>query len=164
MAKYPDLGLLIWSPVAGGFLSGKYERGKPAPAGTRFNENGNFVPFDKETGYNVVDAAKGVATRHGVSVARVALAWLLAQDAVTSVIIAGRKKEHLADNIAAVDLTLTDQDLADLDQAGHPGYPYPQWMVMQLDVAEDPRPKALYPERYENGSPWEDRRDYGWEG
>lgn len=164
MAKYHDLGLLIWSPLAGGFLTGKYEAGKPAPEGTRFQENGNFVPFEKETGYRVVEAAKKVAKRHNASVARVSLAWLLAQDAVTSVIIAGRKKEHLTDNIAAVDLTLTDEDLAELDEAGHPGYPYPQWMVMQLDVAEDPRPKALYPERYANGSPWKDRRDYGWEG
>jgi aryl-alcohol dehydrogenase-like predicted oxidoreductase len=164
MAEYHNLGILVWSPLAGGFLSGKYERGKPAPKGTRFGENGNFVPFDKEYGYRVLDAAKKVADRHGVSVARVSLAWLLSRPAVSAVIIAGRKKEHLADNIGAVDVELTEQDLDELDKASDPGTPYPQWMVKQLDVAEDPRPKALFPERYANGSPWTDRRDYGWDG
>lgn len=164
MAEYHDLGILVWSPLAGGFLSGKYERGKPAPAGTRFGENGNFVPFDKELGYTVVDAARRVAERHGVSVARVSLAWLLAQPAISSVIIAGRKEEHLADNIAAADLVLTAEDLAELNEASDPGTPYPKWMVQQLDVAEDPRPKVLFPERYVDGGPWKDRRDYGWEG
>jgi len=164
MAEYHNLGILVWSPLAGGFLSGKYERGKPAPVGTRFGENGNFVPFDKETGYNVVAAVKKVADRHGASVPRVSLAWLLAQPAISSVIIAGRKQEHLADNIAATNLELTEQDLKELNEASDPGTPYPKWMVMQLDVAEDPRPRVLFPERYRDGGPWKDRRDYGWDG
>lgn len=164
MAEYYDLGVLVWSPLAGGFLSGKYERGKPAPKGTRFGENGNFVPFDKEYGFRVLDAAKEVAARHGASVAQVSLAWLLTRKAVSSVIIAGRKQEHLSDNISAVDLKLTEEDLAELDDASEPGTPYPLWMVKQLDVAEDPRPKVLFPERYAHGSPWKDRRDYGWNG
>lgn len=164
MAEYHNLGILVWSPLAGGFLSGKYDRGKPAPAGTRFSESGNFVPFDREQGFAVLDAARAVADRHGVSVARVSLAWILAQPAITSVIVAGRKKEHLADNIAAVDLELTEQDLRELNEASDPGTPYPKWMVMQLDVAEDPRPRALFPERYADGGPWEDRRGHGWDG
>ncbi len=165
MAEYHNLGILVWSPLAGGFLSGKYERGKAAPDGTRFAENGNFVPFDREAGYRVIDAARAVAGRHGVSVAQISLAWLLAQPAISSVIIAGRKKEHLADNIAAADLRLTAEDLRELDEAGRDEFtPYPKWMVLQLDVAEDPRPKALYPERYEDGGPWADRRGVGWEG
>lgn len=165
MAEYHNLGILVWSPLAGGFLSGKYRRGKAAPDGTRFAENGNFVPFDKEAGYRVVDAARAVADRHAVSVAQVSLAWLLAQPAISSVIIAGRKKEHLADNIAAVDLELTGEDLRELDEAGRDTFtPYPKWMVLQLDVAEDPRPKALYPERYADGGSWSDRRGVGWEG
>lgn len=164
MAEYHDLGVLVWSPLAGGFLSGKYQRGKAAPPGTRFGENGNFVPFDKEQGYDVVEAAQHVAQRHGVSVAQVSLAWLLAQPTISSVIIAGRKKEHLADNIAAVDLELTAEDLSELNDASDPGTPYPKWMVLQLDVAEDPRPKVLFPERYVDGGPWDDRRAYGWDG
>lgn len=165
MAEYHNLGVLVWSPLAGGFLSGKYERGKPAPRETRFSENGNFVPFDHEAGYKVIDAVKRVANRHGVSVARISLAWLLAQPVVSSIIIAGRKKEHLADNIAAVDVTLSPDDLQELDEAsGESVPPYPTWMVRQLDVAEDPRPKVLYPERYEDGGPVADRREVGWEG
>ncbi|TVR04417.1 MAG: aldo/keto reductase [Spirochaetaceae bacterium] len=163
MAEHHKLGILVWSPLAGGFLSGKYERGKQAPAGTRFNENGNFVPFDKERGFEVLDVARSVAARHGVSVARVSLAWLLAQPAISSVIVAGRKKEHLSDNLAACDLELTPQDLEELSSVSDPGTPYPKWMVLQLDVAEDPRPRVLYPQRYAGGSPWKDRRDYGWD-
>lgn len=163
MAEYNNLGILVWSPLAGGFLSGKYERGKSAPPGTRFGENGNFVPFDKDLGYAVVDAAKAIADRHGVSVARIALAWLLAQPVVSSVIIGGRKKEHLADNIAASEVELTEQDIKELDAVSSTEVRYPKWMVLQLDVAEDPRPRVLFPERYIEGGPWKDRRDYGWD-
>lgn len=163
-AEYYNVGILVWSPLAGGFLSGKYSRNTPAPEGTRFAEAGQFVPFDKERGYDIVEVLKKVAERHGVSPARVALAWVLAQPAVSSVIIAGRKTEHLEDNIAASELELTDEDMHELDEVSHPGYPYPKWMVLQLDAAEDPRPKVLYPERYADGGPWEDLRGTEWEG
>jgi aryl-alcohol dehydrogenase-like predicted oxidoreductase len=163
-AEYYNLGILVWSPLAGGFLSGKYSRNKPAPEGTRFAEAGQFVPFDKERGYDIVEVLRKVAERHGVSPARAALAWVLAQPAISSVIIAGRKTEHLEDNIAASDLELTGEDLKELDEASHPGYPYPKWMVLQLDAAEDPRPKVLYPERYADGGPWEDLRGTEWQG
>ena len=96
------------------------------------------MPFDKETGYRVVDALKEVAERHGVSSARVALAWVLARPAVSSVIIAARKPENLEDNIKAVDLQLSEEDTRLLDSVSDPGTPYPKWMVLQLDAAEDP--------------------------
>ena len=163
MAEYYKLGILVWSPLAGGFLSGKYERGKKAPSGTRFNENGNFVPFDHEQGYRVLDAVKRVAARHGVSAARVSLAWLLAQPAISSVIIAGRTHEQVADNIAASELQLSEEDMKELNTASDPGIPYPKWMVLQQGVAEDPRGKILYPELYRDGGPWKDRRGHGWE-
>src|ERR1700680_4285362 len=76
-AEYHNIGILVWSPLAGGFLTGKYTRANPAQAGTRFAEAGNFVPFDREMGYRVVDALKEVANRHDAPPARVALAWLL---------------------------------------------------------------------------------------
>jgi aryl-alcohol dehydrogenase-like predicted oxidoreductase len=157
-AEYYNIGILVWSPLAGGFLSGKYSRDNPAPAGTRFAEAGSFVPFDKEMGYRVVDALKQVAARHNASPARVALAWLLGRAAVTSVIIAARKIEQLEDNIAAVDVVLSADDVRLLDAASDPGIPYPKWMVLQLDTAEDPRSKILYPERYADGGPWKDLR------
>jgi aryl-alcohol dehydrogenase-like predicted oxidoreductase len=157
-AQYYNIGILVWSPLAGGFLTGKYSRENPAPAGTRFAEAGSFVPFDREMGYRVVETLKEVAGRHDASPARVALAWLLTRPAVSSVIIAARKLEQLEDNIRAVDLRLSDDEVQLLDAASDPGVPYPKWMVLQLDTAEDPRSKILYPERYENGGPWKDLR------
>src|SRR6202050_5058643 len=106
-AEYHNIGILVWSPLAGGFLSGKYSRANPAPAGTRFAEAGAFVPFDQEMGYHVVEVLKQLAARHHVSPARVALAWVLGRPAISSVIIAARKAEQLEDNIAATDLQLS---------------------------------------------------------
>ncbi|MGA7540662.1 MAG: aldo/keto reductase [Steroidobacteraceae bacterium] len=163
-AQYHDIGILVWSPLAGGFLTGKYSRANPAPAGTRFAEAGAFVPFDREVGYRIVEALKDVADRHDASVARVALSWVLARPAVSSVIVAARKVEQLEDNIRAVDLRLSDEDIQLLDAASDPGIPYPKWMVLQLDTAEDPRSKALHPERYAEGDPWKDRRGTRWSG
>src|SRR6266853_1095587 len=117
-----------------------------------------FVPFDKEMGYRVVEVLKKVAAQHDASPARVALSWVLGRPAVSSVIIAARKVEQLEDNIRAVDLRLSDDEVQLLDSASDPGVPYPKWMVLQLDTAEDPRSKVLYPERYANGGPWKDLR------
>src|ERR1700730_14695565 len=157
-AAYHNIGILVWSPLAGGFLTGKYSRDIPAAGGTRFAEAGSFVPFDKEMGYRVVEALKQVAGRHDTSPARVALSWVLGRTAVSSVIIAARKVEQLEDNIRAVDLRLSEEEVRLLDAASDPGIPYPKWMVLQLDTAEDPRSKALYPERYVDGGPWKDLR------
>src|ERR1700740_3197748 len=163
-AEYHNIGILVWSPLAGGFLTGKYSRDNPAPAGTRFAEAGSFVPFDREMGYRVGEVLKQVASRHGTSPARVALSWVLARPAVSSVIIAARKIEQLEDNICAVDLRLSDDDVQLLDAASDPGVPYPKWMVLQLDTAEDPRSRVLYPERYADGGPWKDLRRTQWSG
>jgi aryl-alcohol dehydrogenase-like predicted oxidoreductase len=163
-AEYYNIGILVWSPLAGGFLTGKYSRTNPAPAGTRFAEAGNFVPFDKEMGYRVVDVLQEVAARHDASPARVALSWVLGRPAISSVIIAARKPEQLVDNIGAVDLQLSEDDIRLLDTASDPGVPYPKWMVLQLDTAEDPRSKILHPERYVDGGAWKDLRRTGWSG
>ena len=111
-----------------------------------------------------MDAVKKVAKRHGVSPARVSLAWLLSRSMISSVIIAGRKTEHLNDNIEAVNLKLTKEDFTELDEVSHPATPYPKWMVLQLDQAEDPRAKVLKPERFKDGGPWKDLRGTSWEG
>lgn len=163
-AEYHNLGLLVWSPLAGGFLTGKYSGTNPAPAGSRFAEAGQFVPFDKEMGYRVVDVLKEVAARCGASPARVAISWLLGRPAVSSVIIAARKPEQLEDNIRAVDLQLPGEDVRLLETVSDPGVPYPKWMVLQLDSAEDPRSKILHPERYANARPWDDLRGTRWSG
>ena len=100
-AQYYGIGILVWSPLAGGFLSGKYTRGSPPPRGTRFAEAGAFVPIELDQGYRVIDALQEVARRHGATASRVALAWLLARPAISSVIIAARTATHLDDNIPA---------------------------------------------------------------
>jgi aryl-alcohol dehydrogenase-like predicted oxidoreductase len=157
-AEYHDVGILVWSPLAGGFLTGKYSRDNPAPTGSRFADAGQFVPFDQEMGYHVLDALNEVAVRYGASPARVAIAWLLGRPAVSSVILAARKPQQLEDNIRAVDLQLSEADVRQLDAASDPGVPYPKWMVLQLDTAEDPRPRILHPERYARGGQWKDLR------
>jgi aryl-alcohol dehydrogenase-like predicted oxidoreductase len=154
-AKYYGIGILVWSPLGGGFLSGKYPRGKAAEQGTRFAEAGAFVPLDARA-FDVVDAVAAVGKRHGVSPARVSLAWLLARPAVTSVIVAARTIEHLEDNIRAGELALSPEDMKMLDDVSDPGVPYPRWMVLQHDTVEDPRLKVLHPELYEQGGPWHD--------
>jgi len=163
-ADYYRIGILVWSPLAGGFLSGKYSRANPAPAGSRFAEAGNFVPFDKEMGYRVIDALRQVAGRQGASPARVALAWTLRRPAVSSVIIAARTLEHLEENIRAIELDLSEEDVRLLDAVSDPGVPYPKWMVLQLDTAEDPRGRVLDPERYASRGPWKDLRNSKWSG
>ena len=155
-AEYHKIGILVWSALAGGYLSGKYSQG--APSGTRFAEAGQFVPFDWVKGEPVLAALGTVATAHNVSLARVAYAWTMRQPAVTSVIIAARKIEHLEDNIAAASLQLTQDDLELIHTASDPGTPYPKWMVLQLDQAEDPRPKILEPDKFKDGGVWKDLR------
>ncbi len=162
LAQYHNIGILVWSPLAGGFLSGKYDKNSPAPQGTRFAEAGRFVPFDTERGYRIVGVLREVADRHGVSPVQVALKWLLTRPAVCSVITAARKIAHLEDNIKSIDLVLSEEDQAKLDDVSHPGTPYPKWMVLQLDQTEDPRPKVLEPERFADGGPWKDLRGSKW--
>ena len=105
-----------------------------------------------------MDALKGIGERHGVSQARVALAWTLSRDNISSVLIAARKFEHLEDNIKAVDLELTDDEIELLDEVSDTGIPYPRWMVLQQAQAEDPRARTLEPEKFEDCGPWEDLR------
>ncbi len=157
-AEYADLGILVWSPLAGGYLSGKYKRGEHAASGTRFADAGQFVPLDEVQGERTLDALRTVAERHEVSPARAAISWTLGRPCISSVIIAARTIAHLQDNIAAVNLTLTPEDIAELDHASDPGTPYPKWMVLQLNEGEDPRPKVLDPKKYNNGGPWPDLR------
>src|SRR5207245_6533782 len=95
---------------------------------------------------------------------RVAIPWVLSPPGVSSVIVAARKAEQLEDNIRAVDLRLSDDDVQLLDAASDPGIPYPKWMVLQLDTAEDPRSRILHPDRYAEGGPWKDLRGTRWSG
>jgi len=122
------LGLLIWSPLAGGLLSGRHRRGQPAPPGTRHAGEWDEPPvYDVDKLFDTVDALVEIADGHGVSAARVALAWLLARPAITTVIVGARTDEQLADNLAAVTLELTPDEHARLEAVSRPPLIYPFW-------------------------------------
>src|SRR3954463_1890063 len=107
------LGVLVWSPLAGGLLSGKYRRGEETPEGTRRFEGWTEPPVhDEDRLYDTVDALVELGEGHGVSAAQVALAYPLAKPAVTSVIVGARTTEQLADNLEAADLPLSDDEIA----------------------------------------------------
>jgi aryl-alcohol dehydrogenase-like predicted oxidoreductase len=122
------VGLLVWSPLAGGFLSGKFSRANPRPQSTR-RASFNFPPVDEARGYAVLDVLAEVAREHQASVARVALTWLLHQQVTTSVIIGARDEGQMRDNLAAADLKLTPEQRARLDKASALPPEYPGWMI-----------------------------------
>ncbi len=126
MLESEGVGLMVWSPLAGGFLSGKYTRegdGDGRRAGF------DFLPVDKARGYDVVDVLRELAEAKGRSVAQLALAWLLHQRAVSSVIIGAKRPEQLADNLAAVDVEFTPEERARLDAVSKLPAEYPGWML-----------------------------------
>jgi aryl-alcohol dehydrogenase-like predicted oxidoreductase len=130
------VGILVWSPLAGGLLSGKYRRGLEAPAGSRHLGDWHEPPVhDEGKLYDTVDALVAIADGHGVSAAQVALAWLLGRPAVTSVIIGARTDAQLADNLKATDLTLSADERKALDDVSAVPLLYPHWH--QANTAKD---------------------------
>jgi len=127
MLQSEGLGLLVWSPLAGGLLSGKYSRNGGSEQGSR-RTTFDFPPVQLDRAWDVVDVMQGIATAKGVSVAQIALAWLLAQPAVTSVIIGAKRVDQLDDNIAATSVHLSADELAALDRVSRLPEEYPGWM------------------------------------
>ncbi len=122
------LGLMVWSPMAGGLLSGKYDReGKGSEKGRRVNFD--FPPVDQERAFNVIDLMRVIAKDKNVSVAQIALSWLLHQPVVTSVIIGANTPEQLTDNLAAPEVKLSDEELAQLNKVSELPSEYPAWML-----------------------------------
>jgi aryl-alcohol dehydrogenase-like predicted oxidoreductase len=130
MAEDSGASLTVWQPLAGGFLAGG--------TSSRRSRVGDFVPFDQTRGFEILDVARTVAARHGVGPARVAIAWLLARRAVTSVIVGARTVDRLIDNLGASGLTLTEQDLAELDGVSGPPPAYPNWIQDGFAPARTP--------------------------
>jgi aryl-alcohol dehydrogenase-like predicted oxidoreductase len=122
------LGLMVWSPLAGGLLTGKFKREGEAPTGAR-RATFDFPVVDKDRAFRCVDVMGTIAERHGASVAQVALAWLLSRPWVTTVIIGARTEAQLEDNLAASRVTLSDEDLAALDEVSRLPPEYPGWMI-----------------------------------
>ena len=130
MLKAEGLGLMVWSPLAGGFLSGKFGRDQAGVAGDR-RVAFDFPPVDKSRAYDCIDVMREIGTARGVSVAQIALAWLLHQPQVTSVIIGAKKPEQLTDNIGATRVALTADELAKIDGPSALPSEYPGWMFVR---------------------------------
>jgi aryl-alcohol dehydrogenase-like predicted oxidoreductase len=121
------VGLMVWSPLAGGFLSGKYTRKANAEEGRRVNFD--FPPVNKDKAFDIIDVMQQIAVAKNVTVPQVALGWLLHQPVVTSVIIGAKRPEQLQDNLKAVDVKLTTDELAQLEAVSKLTPEYPGWMI-----------------------------------
>lgn len=133
LANDQRLAILPWSPLAGGFLTGKFSREGKSPEGAR-RSSFDFPPIDRERAFRIIDAVRPIAEAHDASVARVALAWLLHQPAVTSVIIGAKTREQLLDNLAATELRLTTEELAALGSVSALPPEYPGWMLERMSA------------------------------
>jgi aryl-alcohol dehydrogenase-like predicted oxidoreductase len=123
------LGIMVWSPLSGGFLSGKYRRGKPQPKGTRLSgPQPRFLQVDEEKGFDIVEELDKIGKAHHATVAQAALNYLLAKEGVSSVIIGARTPEQLADNLKTVDWEMSAEEVARLDEMSEPVPVYPYWM------------------------------------
>jgi aryl-alcohol dehydrogenase-like predicted oxidoreductase len=128
LAVDQGLGTLVWSPLAGGLLSGKYRRDQDAPAGSRHLTDWDEPPvYDQEKLYDTIDVLVAIAEDRGVSAAQVALAWLLTRPSISSVVVGARTDEQLADNLEAIDVELSDDELARLEEISRPALVYPYW-------------------------------------
>jgi aryl-alcohol dehydrogenase-like predicted oxidoreductase len=125
-AQDAGVGITVWSPLAGGFLSGKYTRKNPGGDGGRLT-GFDLIPFDREHGYDVVDRLREIGEQHSASPAQVALAWLLSRPHVASILVGASKIEQLDNNIGAAQLELSPDELSALDKLTEPTAPYPNW-------------------------------------
>jgi aryl-alcohol dehydrogenase-like predicted oxidoreductase len=126
--KDQNLGLMVWSPLAGGFLSGKYKRSGDHEAGSR-RVNFDFPPVNKDRAFDIIDVLEPMAKEKGASVAQLALAWLLHQPVVSSVIIGANKPEQLEDNLKSTQVVFTEAELQQLDAVSQLPMEYPGWML-----------------------------------
>ena len=127
------LGILPWSPLGGGFLTGKYRRGKPRPEGARrSNPTAQFLQFDEEKGFDIVDELEKTARKYGATITQAALNYLLRKPGVTSVIVGARNKEQLTDNLKTVDWEIAAEEVARLDTLTTPPRVYPYWMLERM--------------------------------
>lgn len=137
------LALMVWSPLAGGLLSGKFSREDDGPEGSR-RASFDFPPVNKVRVFNVIDAMRPMAKERGVSVANIALAWLLHQDSVTSVLVGAKTMDQLEDNLNAVNIELNELELRLLDEVSALPPEYPQWMIVRQSDGRSPgEPTAI---------------------
>ena len=139
MLREERMGLLVWSPLAGGLLSGKFGPGAPSPEGAR-RSNFDYPVVNMERAWSCIAEMRRIGDAKGVSVAKIALAWLLAKPHVTSVIIGAKRIEQLEDNLGAVDVTLDADEIARLDAVSALPLEYPEWVVAGVDAGRAPAP------------------------
>lgn len=139
MMEDQGMGLMVWSPLAGGLLSGKFGRDTAGPNGAR-RVSFDFPPVNRDRAWDCVDAMRAIADARGVSVARIALAWVLSRPWVTTVIIGAKTNEQLDDNLAAAEIDLTADELAALDAASKLPAEYPGWMLDRQGGSRVPQP------------------------
>ena len=133
LCREENLAVLPWSPLSGGFLTGKYRRDNPNPEGAR-RTGFDFPPIDEARGFDAVEALDKIAKRKGARIAQVALAWLLAQSGVTSIIIGANKMSQLEDNLKAADIELTAEEVEELSRTTQPAQLYPEWMIERQNM------------------------------
>ncbi|KKW94007.1 MULTISPECIES: aldo/keto reductase [Sphingobium] len=129
MAQNYGLGLTIWSPLAFGFLTGKFDMDTIRGPESRFSDGlfASFLPIDYEAGFALIETVRRIAREHDATVPQVALAWLLSRSAVSSILLGTTKAQQLRDNVAAIDLALTPESLAELDAMASTPKLYPNW-------------------------------------
>jgi aryl-alcohol dehydrogenase-like predicted oxidoreductase len=130
MCRSEGLGVMVWSPLAGGFVTGKFRRGQDAPEGSR-RTNFDFPPVDRERGYDLVEVLDEVAKEMGSTIPRLALSWVLRQPGISTVIIGAKKVGQLEDNLAAIDVEWSTAQLERVAKATHLPSLYPHWMMQR---------------------------------
>ncbi len=126
------LGILVWSPLGGGFLTGKYRRGQARPEGARRSDpNNQFLEFDEEKGFDIVEELDKIAKNHNATIPQSSLNYLLQKPGITSVIIGAKNPNQLKDNLKTVEWKLTDEEMKHLDEISKPKLGYPHWMLQR---------------------------------
>jgi aryl-alcohol dehydrogenase-like predicted oxidoreductase len=141
--KDQTIGCLVWSPLAGGYMAGKYTPGEGVKVEPGRRANFDFPPVDKEKADKTVLAMREIAKRHGVSVACVGLSWVRQKSFITSTIIGATTMEQLNDNLASVDFTLSAEEMARLDELSADRVQYPYWMISRNNATRIPTDKPL---------------------
>lgn len=131
-AEDAGIGIMVWSPLAGGFLSGKYTRAKPKGDGAGRLAGFDFLPYDRERAYQLIDLLTSTGSKHRASPAQISLAWLLTRPAVASLLVGASSVKQLEENLGAADITLDAEDLKVLDEATRPILPYPNWFTARV--------------------------------
>jgi len=136
LCEEQGLGITCWSPLSGGFFTGKYRRGRTMPeSGRRIdieNVTNIFAPVENEKGFDIIEVLDTIAQKHNATIPQVALAYLLTRPAVSSVVVGAKKISHLEDNIGAPDLSLEKKDTEIIDNVSKPSYPYPHWFKKKI--------------------------------